>query len=474
MKPALPLALLLLAALAGNAPAQDFARPQPAQRPAADSPAAEFEPSELARLVRLTRQSPRDYLELGEEILDRPDSPARVEMARQLLARALEYARQRPDEKRTAASAAFALASVAPRENDRRWLRAVAAILGPDMNSPAARADADRPNRSADARASDLLTRLRAGDGIEAREILEDRAVREVLRRHEAELSAGGTMSLQDLDSEAKKWPCTECANTGIIAPLKGQHTPARICPVCAGQPGMRLKPHDLAAQFHLQRRLLSDTPEGWGSLAAGDGAPPAHDPDPANVAPALGVDPRLSIWRDGKWRTPDDEEGPTEQPQPKPAAPTVAPPKEKRPMPEIPAPAPAPATPAAPVSNIVSAKPGITFEEFAKVDLRVARIVKAEFHPSADRLFKLQLDDGSGTPRQICAGIRGHYTPEELTGQTIIIVANLAPRVIRGEESRGMLLAASDAPKDAGADAQRRVVILTPKSDIAPGSIVS
>ena len=143
--------------------------------------------------------------------------------------------------------------------------------------------------------------------------------------------------------------------------------------------------------------------------------------------------------------------------------------------------PTPAPSTttptasaPAAASPGPVAAKPGITFEDFAKVDLRVARITKAELHPSADRLFKLQLDDGTGTPRQICAGIRGHYTPEELTGQSIIIVANLAPRVIRGEESRGMLLAASDAPKDAGQDAQRRVVILIPKGDIPPGSVVS
>lgn len=128
----------------------------------------------------------------------------------------------------------------------------------------------------------------------------------------------------------------------------------------------------------------------------------------------------------------------------------------------------PAPATPAAGPE----AKPPITFEDFAKVDLRVARIVKAENHPSADRLFKLQVDDGSGTPRQLCAGIRGHYTPEELVGRTIIIVANLAPRVIRGEESRGMLLAASDAPKDA--NTARRVILLTTASEITPGSTVS
>lgn len=121
--------------------------------------------------------------------------------------------------------------------------------------------------------------------------------------------------------------------------------------------------------------------------------------------------------------------------------------------------------------------KPAITFDDFAKVDLRVAKIVHAENHPNADKLFKLQLDDGSGTPRQICAGIRGYYTAEQLVGKLIVIVANLAPRVIRGEESRGMLLAASDAPKDAAAadaNIQRNVVILTPSSDIAPGAIVS
>lgn len=119
--------------------------------------------------------------------------------------------------------------------------------------------------------------------------------------------------------------------------------------------------------------------------------------------------------------------------------------------------------------------KPQITFEEFAKVDLRVARIVRAEPHPNADRLLKLQLDDGSGVPRQICAGIRDYYEPGRLEGKLIVIVANLAPRTIRGEESRGMLLAASDAPKEgAGEGADRHVVVLQPMSEIAPGSIVS
>lgn len=115
--------------------------------------------------------------------------------------------------------------------------------------------------------------------------------------------------------------------------------------------------------------------------------------------------------------------------------------------------------------------KPEITFDDFAKIDLRVAKITQAEPHPNADRLLKLQLDDGSGTPRQICAGVKDYYNAEDLVGKSIVIVANLAPRSLRGEESRGMLLAASDATK--GSD-DRNVVLLTPMGDIAPGSVVS
>ncbi len=115
--------------------------------------------------------------------------------------------------------------------------------------------------------------------------------------------------------------------------------------------------------------------------------------------------------------------------------------------------------------------KPEVTFDEFAKVDLRVAKILEAEPHPDADRLVKLQVDDGSGKPRQICAGIREYYEPADLVGKSIVIVANLAPRTIRGEESRGMLIAASDAVK--GSD-ERSVVVMTPMSEIGAGSVVS
>ncbi len=107
-----------------------------------------------------------------------------------------------------------------------------------------------------------------------------------------------------------------------------------------------------------------------------------------------------------------------------------------------------------------------ITFDEFAKVKLRVGRVVEAARHPNADKLLVLQVDLGAER-RQICAGLVGHYEPEQLVGRNIIVVANLAPRMMRGQVSQGMLLAASNAE-------HTEVIFLTPERDIAPGSGVS
>jgi methionyl-tRNA synthetase len=113
--------------------------------------------------------------------------------------------------------------------------------------------------------------------------------------------------------------------------------------------------------------------------------------------------------------------------------------------------------------------KPTITYEDFAKIDLRVATILAAEPHPNADRLLKLQVDLGH-EKRQICAGIKQYYDPATLIGKQIVVVANLAPRTIRGEVSNGMLLAAS--AKDG--DEVRDVVVLMPSKEVPPGSTVS
>ena len=105
-----------------------------------------------------------------------------------------------------------------------------------------------------------------------------------------------------------------------------------------------------------------------------------------------------------------------------------------------------------------------ISIEDFRKVELRVATIKSAEPHPNADRLMVLQVDLGD-QQRQICAGIRWQYAPEELLGKQIVVVANLESAKLRGLDSEGMLLAASD---------DSRVIILTPEKLVAAGAKVS
>ncbi len=106
-----------------------------------------------------------------------------------------------------------------------------------------------------------------------------------------------------------------------------------------------------------------------------------------------------------------------------------------------------------------------INIDDFLKVQLRVATILSAEEHPQADKLIVLKVDLGS-EQRQIIAGIRGYYQPADLVGRQIIVVANLAPRMMRGLESQGMLLAASTADRSA-------VVLLSPEKPVPAGTSV-
>jgi methionyl-tRNA synthetase len=111
---------------------------------------------------------------------------------------------------------------------------------------------------------------------------------------------------------------------------------------------------------------------------------------------------------------------------------------------PEAPVAAPVAAPAPAPKKEIAEAPAEIQYEDFAKVKLRVGKILSAEKHPKANRLLILQVDIGEEKPRQILAGIAEKYTAEQVLGRTIIVVANLAPRKMMGMESQGMLLAAS------------------------------
>ena len=113
--------------------------------------------------------------------------------------------------------------------------------------------------------------------------------------------------------------------------------------------------------------------------------------------------------------------------------------------------------------------KPEISYDDFAKLDLRIATVLSAEPHPNADRLLKLQVDLGD-EQRQICAGVKQYYDPPSLlVGKQIVVLANLKPRTIRGESSSGMLLAASSTSGEEISD----VIVLELPKPVPAGSSV-
>jgi methionyl-tRNA synthetase len=114
---------------------------------------------------------------------------------------------------------------------------------------------------------------------------------------------------------------------------------------------------------------------------------------------------------------------------------------------------------------GIVNLKSEIIYDDFAKLDLRVGTILAAEKVEKADKLLKLEVDLGS-EKRIIVSGIALHFKPEDLIGKQVVVVANLAPRKLKGIESNGMILSAEDA--------NGKLHLINPGEIINPGSPVS
>ncbi|MFH1361005.1 MAG: hypothetical protein ABIJ41_08285 [Candidatus Omnitrophota bacterium] len=104
-----------------------------------------------------------------------------------------------------------------------------------------------------------------------------------------------------------------------------------------------------------------------------------------------------------------------------------------------------------------------ITIEDFKKLQIVIAQIKEVKEHPNADKLYLVYVDI-AGEQRQLVAGIRPFYTKKELIGRQVAVVSNLAPAVIRGEESQGMILAASD---------ETTISVLSPDKEVKLGSPV-
>jgi methionyl-tRNA synthetase len=126
----------------------------------------------------------------------------------------------------------------------------------------------------------------------------------------------------------------------------------------------------------------------------------------------------------------------------------------------------PAGAAPAKKEPPVTQERALVTYDEFKKLDIRVAKILSAERIEGATKLLKLTVDAGEEQPRTVVAGIAEHYKPEELPGRSIVLLANLQPAKIRGVESQGMLLAA---------DVDGRAILLQPDApqDVPAGATV-
>ncbi|MEX0920712.1 MAG: methionine--tRNA ligase subunit beta [Candidatus Pacearchaeota archaeon] len=108
-----------------------------------------------------------------------------------------------------------------------------------------------------------------------------------------------------------------------------------------------------------------------------------------------------------------------------------------------------------------------VDFEDWTKLDLKVAEVKQVEDIESADKLYKIRLDVGELGERIVCAGLKEFYSKEDLEGKKVIYFSNLKPRKLMGIESQGMLLAAST--KD-----HKKVVLICPEKDIDNGSSIS
>ena len=105
------------------------------------------------------------------------------------------------------------------------------------------------------------------------------------------------------------------------------------------------------------------------------------------------------------------------------------------------------------------------TIDDFKKIEIRIGTVLSAEKVPDTDKLLKLSVDMGEETPRQIVSGIAEYITPEEITGLQFPFVANLEPRMLRGIESQGMILAL-------GQD-KETFSLISPRKEVAPGSLI-
>ena len=114
---------------------------------------------------------------------------------------------------------------------------------------------------------------------------------------------------------------------------------------------------------------------------------------------------------------------------------------------------------------EVIEKETEVTIDDFAKIELKVAKVVNCENHPKADKLLVLTLQIGEET-RTVVSGIKQFYSPEDLIGKNVVAITNLKPVKLRGIESKGMILAAEDD--------QGKLSLLTTLEEVKNGAVIS
>ncbi len=262
------------------------------------------------KLESLSPIDPEGYFLLAEDVAGSSSGIEDVRLARRLyvLAFVLAQKEQAGGEDEAsfpiAASACLGLASLETAEDRKRWLRALAGRL--DERYSARRWDSDAENDTpseAGLLLAEAIGLALSGDGSLARQRFDDPRVSALLEETRDIIDRPGTeASTSAIQHDAEVWPCPECGNArGVPDRAEGGQV-KRLCSTCRGNPGPVISRDAYIAYLAYQSMLLHGTQKSWSAeLVVGRGRT-LLDPEPAEVAPSMGVDASKVYYRDGKW----------------------------------------------------------------------------------------------------------------------------------------------------------------------------
>ncbi len=280
--------------------------PEPADPP----PEARY----LDQLVALDPAEPETYFNLGEVVADEAHTPSQVALARKLFVLAFELSRSQPDSDRLGASICLALRDIERIEQKRRWLLAIAKMLDPRLaltDWSLSRTIATDINNIA-YKAATAVGLARAGRGVQARLLLEDPQVQDMILQYEALLGASGQSgAFTRIKGYAKYWPCPQCGNERIVNRPGRDEPKHALCPTCGGDPGPRITSSELIAQLRFESVMLRGVQRSWAAQLVVDRGEPLQDPTPNDIALFYTIDATKTQYKNGTWVMPGESTPP-------------------------------------------------------------------------------------------------------------------------------------------------------------------